>query len=298
MTGDTLKAWAQASRLPFFVATFIPLIIGWSMAVKTTGAVRPGRFLLVLLGSLIVHLITNLANDYFDHLVGTDAGESIGGSRVIQEGKISPRVMLKVIIGLYAIAFFIAYIIVFHFRLHLLAIPILFSAFSSYFYVAPPIRYGYHGLGELFVGINMGPIMVAGTYWVVAGTPALEPLLVSIPVGIMVASILYYQSLPDMRTDEASGKMTLAVRLGRKGAFRGLIIFCILIYASILSLILMGLLSPWALASIISVLLVVKLMRIVLRTDNWVLLDLHGKYVRMVYFISGLSIIAGIVLRD
>ncbi|NLT23358.1 MAG: prenyltransferase [Syntrophorhabdus sp.] len=298
MTGDTLKAWAQASRLPFFVATFIPLIIGWSMAVKTTGAVRPGRFLLVLLGSLIVHLITNLANDYFDHLVGTDAGESIGGSRVIQEGKISPRVMLKVIIGLYAIAFFIAYIIVFHFRLHLLAIPILFSAFSSYFYVAPPIRYGYHGLGELFVGINMGPIMVAGTYWVVAGTPALEPLLVSIPVGIMVASILYYQSLPDMRTDEASGKMTLAVRLGRKGAFRGLIIFFILIYASILSLILMGLLSPWALASIISVLLVVKLMRIVLRTDNWVLLDLHGKYVRMVYFISGLSIIAGIVLRD
>lgn len=76
MTGGTLKAWAQASRLPFFVATFIPLIIGWSMAVKTTGTARPGRFLLVLLGSLIVHLITNLANDYFDHLVGTDAGES------------------------------------------------------------------------------------------------------------------------------------------------------------------------------------------------------------------------------
>ncbi len=57
-------------------------------------------------------------------------------------------------------------------ELHLLAIPILFSAFSSYFYVAPPIRYGYHGLGELFVGINMGPVMVAGTYWVVAGAPA------------------------------------------------------------------------------------------------------------------------------
>ncbi|HNT43110.1 MAG TPA: prenyltransferase, partial [Syntrophorhabdaceae bacterium] len=223
MAGGTLKAWVQASRMPFFVATFIPLFIGWSMAVRATGAVRPGRFLIVLLGSLIVHLITNLANDYFDHLVGTDAGESIGGSRVIQEGKISPQVMLRVIIVLYVIAFFIAYIIVFHFGLHLLAIPILFSAFSSYFYVAPPIRYGYHGLGELFVGINMGPVMVAGTYWVVAGAPALEPLLVSIPVGIMVASILYYQSLPDMKTDEASGKMTLAVRLGRKGAFRGLI---------------------------------------------------------------------------
>lgn len=297
MAGGTLKAWVQASRMPFFVATFIPLIIGWSMAVRATGAVRPGRFLIVLLGSLIVHLITNLANDYFDHLLGTDAGESIGGSRVIQEGKISPQVMLRVIIALYVIAFFIAYIIVFHFGLHLLAIPILFSAFSSYFYVAPPIRYGYHGLGELFVGINMGPIMVAGTYWVVAGAPALEPLLVSIPVGIMVASILYYQSLPDMKTDEASGKMTLAVRLGRKGAFRGLIAFFVLIYASILWLILAGILSPWSLLSLMSLLLVIKLIRIVLRTDDWVLLDLHGKYVRMVYFVCGLSIIAGIVLR-
>ncbi len=297
MTGGTLKAWVQASRMPFFVATFIPLFIGWSTAVKATGDARPGRFLLVLLGSLIVHLITNLANDYFDHLVGTDAGESIGGSRVIQEGKISPRVMLRVIITLYLIAFFIAYVIVFHFGLHLLAIPILFSAFSSYFYVAPPIRYGYHGLGELFVGINMGPVMVAGTYWVVAGAPALEPLLVSIPVGIMVASILYYQSLPDMKTDRAAGKMTLAVRLGRKGAFRGLIVFFILIYGSILWLIVAGLLSPWALASLISLLLVIKLIRIVLGTDDWVLLDLHGKYVRMVYFICGLSIIAGIVLK-
>ena len=44
-----------------------------------------------------------------------------------------------------------------------LALPtILFAFFSSLFYVAPPIRYGYHGLGELFVAINMGPIMVDG----------------------------------------------------------------------------------------------------------------------------------------
>lgn len=297
MTGSALKAWVQASRAPFFVATFIPLFIGWSMAIKATGCASAGRFLLVLLGSLIVHLITNLANDYFDHVVGTDAGDSIGGSRVIQEGKISPSVMLRVIIALYIIAFFIAYVIVFQFGLYLLAIPILFSAFSSYFYVAPPIRYGYHGLGELFVGINMGPVMVAGTYWVVAGTPAVEPLLVSVPVGIMVASILYYQSLPDMRTDEGSGKMTLAVRLGRKGAFRGLITFFVLIYASILWLVFAGLLSPWALVSLISILLVTKLIRIILQTDDWVLLDLHGKYVRMVYFICGLSIIAGILLK-
>ncbi len=297
MKKAVLKAWIQASRAPFFVATFIPLFIGWSMAIKAAGTARPGRFLLVLFGSLIVHLITNLANDYFDHLLGADAGVSIGGSRVIQEGKISPKTMLRVIIALYVIAFIIAFIIIFGYRLHLLAIPIFFAAFSSLFYVAPPIRYGYHGLGELFVGINMGPVMVVGTYWVITGAPALAPLLVSIPVGFMVASILYYQSLPDMETDRASGKITLAVRLGRKGAFRVLIIFFVVIYGAIIALVLMGLVSPCALISLATIAIFVKLVRIVPRTEDPVLLDAYGRYVRIIYFISGLAIIAGIVFK-
>lgn len=295
MKRGTLNAWVQASRAPFFVATFVPLFIGWSMAFRETSALNAGRFLLVLFGSLIVHLITNLANDYFDHLVGTDAGESIGGSRVIQEGKISPRTMLRVIIALYIIAFTIASVIIFWFGLYLLAMPILFAAFSSYFYVAPPIRYGYHGLGEFFVGINMGPVMVAGTYWVLTGAPALAPLLVSIPVGLMVALILYYQSLPDMKTDEAAGKVTLAVRLGRKRAFGGLVAFFILIHANIVWLVLAGFLSPYSLFSLLTFIIFAKLIRIVRKTADWVLLDGYGSYVRMIYFICGLAMIAGTI---
>jgi len=294
MNKATVQAWLQASRLPFYVATFIPLFIGWVLAIKAGSPARPGRFLLVFLGSFMVHLLTNLADDYFDHLLGTDAGESIGGSRVIQEGKISPKTMLRVIIGLYIFAFVIAFVIVLGFKLYLLAIPILFAAFSSFFYVAPPIRYGYHGLGELFVGINMGPIMVVGTYWVIMGRPDWVPLLMSIPIGLMVASILYYQSLPDMKTDEAAGKFTLAVRLGKQGAFWGLILFFALIYLSIIMLIVYGLLSWLSLFFCVSIPLFIRLIRIVMRTDDWVLLDQYGKYVRIVYFINGISIIAGI----
>jgi O-acetyl-ADP-ribose deacetylase (regulator of RNase III) len=46
------------------------------------------------------------------------------------------------------------------------------SLFSSIFYTAPPIRYGYHGLGEVFAGLNMGPVMVLGTYWIMTGRPS------------------------------------------------------------------------------------------------------------------------------
>ncbi|MEN6621611.1 MAG: 1,4-dihydroxy-2-naphthoate octaprenyltransferase, partial [Smithella sp.] len=292
---DKIKAWIQASRIQFFIATFIPLFIGWFLAINNSGRIHTGRFMLVLVGSLIIHLITNLANDYFEHDTGTDAGESIGGSRVIQEGKIAPQTIWKVIIFLYIIAFIIAFIIIFNFRLYLLSIPVLFAAASSYFYVAPPVRYGYHGLGELFVGINMGPVMVTGTYWVITGHPDWIPLLISVPVGIMVSSILYYQSLPDMKTDYQAHKFTVAVRLGKKGAYYVLLLFFFLIYLSISMLIFTGLLSFWSVSFILSLPLIIKLNSIIKKTNDWVLLDQYGKYVRIIYFICGLAIIAGII---
>ena len=288
-----LKPWIQASRPPFYIATLIPLFIGLLMARDNGWHV--GRFLLILLGSFFVHLVTNLGNDYFDHVRGTDAGEAIGGSRVIQEGKISAGTLLRVIVLLYCLAFLVAFIIMFSFDLFVLFPLILFAAFSSFFYVAPPFRYGYYGLGEVFVGINMGPIMVVGTYWVIAGRFDWVPFYVSLPVGLMVASILYYQSLPDMKTDLVAGKHTLAVKLGKRGAYIGLILFWLLIYLAIIALIFAGILSWPALFFLVSIPVFVKMVTVVRNTEDWVLLDQHGKYVRILYGLSGLAIILGII---
>jgi len=247
-----------------------------------------------VLASFMVHLATNLANDYFDYLEGTDAGESIGGSRVIQEGKLTPGSLLRAITGLYGLACLIAFYLMVTLHLFIILPLVLFAFFSSLFYVAPPIRYGYRGLGEVFVGINMGPLMVVGTYWVIAGHPAWMPLYVSIPIGLMVASILYYQSLPDMLTDVEAGKHTLALKLGKRGAYLGLILFFVLIYASIMILLLFGFLSRIAMFSLFGIPLLFKLMARVRMTDNWVMLDQYGKYVRMIYFINGCAILGAL----
>jgi len=292
MKADRIRAWVQASRPPFFIATLVPLFIGWTLA---RGAeLHPGRFLLIVAACFMVHLATNLANDYFDHLKGTDSGESIGGSRVIQEGKLSLRALLRAIVVLYVLACLIALYLMISLNLFLILPFVLFAFFSSLFYVAPPVRYGYHGLGELFVGINMGPIMVVGTYWVIAGQPAWKSLYVSIPIGLMVASILYYQSLPDMATDSAAGKRTLALRLGRKGSIIGLVVFFFLIYASIMALVCLGILTRIAGLCLVGIPLFLKLLFIMKRTSDWLLLDRYGRYVRMLYFINGITIIAGL----
>lgn len=293
MDKEKIKAWVQASRPPFFIATLIPIVVGWLLA-RDYGW-HGERFFLVLIACFVVHFVTNIANDYFDYLQGTDSGEAIGGSRVIQQDKITPAQLGRAIILLYFIGFIISLYIVFGLRLYGLAPLILFAFFSSLFYVAPPIRYGYHGLGELFVSINMGPIMVVGTYWVIAGYPSLRALFVSIPVGLMVASILYYQSLPDMKTDGAAGKKTLAIRLGKQWAFFVLIIWLIVIYLTIIALVTGGLLTWLSLLSLLTVPILLKLIRIVGRTEDWVLLDQYGKYVRMLYFFHGIAIILGVL---
>lgn len=293
MNREILKAWVQASRPPFFIATLIPIAIGWLMA-KVYGW-NGGRFVLVLIACFVVHFVTNIANDYFDYIQGTDSGSAIGGSRVIQQDKITLTQLGWAIILLYFIGFIISLYIVFGLKLYGLAPLILFAFFSSLFYVAPPIRYGYHGLGELFVAINMGPIMVAGTYWVIAGHPSWNAFFVSIPIGLMVASILYYQSMPDMKTDEAVGKRTLAVRLGKQGAFFVLVLWLSIIYCAILALVAGGLLTWLSLLSLLTVPIFLKLIRIVRSIEDWVLLDQYGKYVRMLYFFNGISIILGVL---
>lgn len=285
--------WVQASRPPFYIATFIPLTMGFVLA-RNEGVWEPARFAIINLGAVLVHLATNVGNDYFDYAQGSDSGVAIGGSRVIQENKISPNILLISIILMYAGAAGVAVYLTSSLNIWDLWWLVSFAFLSSLFYVAPPIRYGYRGLGELMVGINMGPIIVLGSYWVMTGTPGVEAIWISIPAALMVAFILYYQSLPDMVTDEAAGKRTLAVRLGKKGAYNGIIIFGVAVYSAIIFEYLTGRYSAISLLSIISLPFLIKMVRIAKNTQDWVELDKHGNYVRMFYLINGIILIFAI----
>jgi 1,4-dihydroxy-2-naphthoate octaprenyltransferase len=292
MNGGSFKAWVQASRAPFFVATLIPLGLGASVSFSM-GEWNFGRWLLVLLASFMVHLATNLSNDYFDFFEGVDDGASIGGSRVIQEGKINPQQIKTAIICLYVISFFCGVWILWLSKVWELAILIIVAFASSLFYTAPPIRYGYYGLGEVFVGINMGPIMVVGTNAALAGHFTAKALWVSIPIGIMVAMILYYQSLSDIPEDRAVGKMTLAVRLGKPAAIWGVRAFAFASVMSIVTLVKIGVLGPIAIASVLTVLQGIKIDKMIRSTEDWKELHDRGSAVRSFYLINGMIVILG-----
>jgi 1,4-dihydroxy-2-naphthoate octaprenyltransferase len=271
----------------------IPLGLGGAVS-YSMGEWRLERWLLVLLASFLVHLATNLANDYFDYFEGVDDGDSIGGSRVIQEGKIAPKQIKTVIAALYVIALVCGVWIVWLSKVWGLAALMFFSFASSLFYTAPPIKYGYYGLGEVFVGINMGPVMVAGTSAALAGSFSSKAFWVSVPIGIMVALILYYQSLSDIDEDRAVGKMTLAVRLGKPTAIWGVRAFMAASIMSIVVLVQYGFLKPLALVSIVTVIQSLKIDAMIRSTEDWKGLHDKGSAVRFFYLLNGIIVIVAV----
>lgn len=292
---DKARAWYQASRPAFFVATFVPLTLGGVVA-SQSGSWNTVRWLVVLLGSFTVHLCTNLANDYYDYLSGADAGDSIGGSRVIQQGKITVAQLRNALIILYGIGFLCGAGLVWTSGAWWLAGLVCLAFFSSIFYTAPPIRYGYLGLGEVFVGVNMGPVMVVGTAAALSGEFLPRALWLSLPVGVMVAMILYYQSLPDMDADRAVGKMTVAVRLGKRRAAWGMRTFFTAALGTIVLLVALRIAHPAALLTLVSLPLAYKIDRMIHHTENWK--DLHDKGgpVRFFYLANGAILIVAVAV--
>ena len=205
-----VKAWWQALRPPFFIVDLIPVGLGGALAARDLGYWPWGIFAVVMVGCFCLHTVANIANDLFDYLEGVDTDETIGGTKVIQNGWISPRQICLTIIGLLLSTVLIGWWLIGHSGQEWLWGPVVFAVLSAVFYVAPPIRYGCRGYGELFVCLNMGFIMVMGSYAVMANGFSAQSLALALPVGLMVAGILYYQSLPEIETDLAAGKRTLA----------------------------------------------------------------------------------------
>ena len=298
-----VRAWWRACRPPFLIVDFIPVALGLALAVRQPGggllplAAWPWeRCLLVLLGCFCVHTIANIANDLFDYLLGVDTDGTIGGTGVIQSGAITPREITLAIFFLLAAGFLIACVLLAASRQFWLVPLLVFAAFSAVFYVAPPVRYGHRGFGELFVALNMGFLMVCGTHAVLAGTFSPRSLAFGLPVGLMVAGILYFQSLPEIETDAMTDKRTLAVHLGKQRAKLIFDIWWPVVWVIMLNLWASGLVG-WPVAlGLLTIPLYVRASRLLhaaRSSEDWLALDGHGGLVRKLYLLNGIALVAG-----
>lgn len=231
--------WAlfvNATRLPFLTATVVPVLIGSAVA-WLDGALNLWLAGLTLLGAAFFHLGTNVMNDYFDHTSGADEANLTptpfaGGSRLIQRGLVEAGSLRRLAWGLYIAGTLIGVLLVALRGLELAWFG-LAGFLLGYLYTAPPIRLVHRGLGELAVGLGFGPVVVLGSYWVQAQRWSNEALMASVPVGLLIAAVLYINEIPDRFWDERVGKRTLITRISHAAAVSG---YALLMGASYLAI--------------------------------------------------------------
>jgi 1,4-dihydroxy-2-naphthoate polyprenyltransferase len=214
----------RATRLPFLTATFVPVLLGIAVAGWANGF-NWWVALLTLVGGACIHLGLNVANDVFDTTSGADAAnvnptQFSGGSRVVHYGLLSLRAIALMSFGFYAAGIAIGLVLAATRGWDLLWLGVA-GVILSLFYTAPPLKLVHRGLGEIVVALGFGPIMTLGAYFVQAREYDLEPLLASIPVGILIALVLYVNEVPDRPADAAAGKRTLPVRLSKDVVVNG-----------------------------------------------------------------------------
>lgn len=223
--------WLRAVRYKSFTASVIPITIASSFALIDR-SFEPWLFVLMVLASVACHAGANLANDYFDHVKGIDNAESLGPSKVIQLGMLTPDEVKRGMFVAFVIATALGLVIVAAAGWPVLLLALL-SLAAAFFYTGGPKPLGYIALGEVTVFVFMGPVMIGGAYFVHTRTVTWPVVLVSLAIGALVANILHANNIRDIEPDRRAGKMTLATLLGRRGANIEYLILTILTYLPI-----------------------------------------------------------------
>ena len=252
--------WMVIMRLPFLSATFVPIFAGAAVTSMLGQDVSWGWLLLTLLAGSLLHIGTNTSNDYFDHISGTDARNYNysnkglnGGSRSIQMGLISPKGILTVAIIAFTLSAVVGIPLIIKSGLSILWLGLI-GFFSGLFYTAPPFKFSSRkGMGELLIGLNFGPLMVAGSALVQTGQLLPEAFLAGIPIGFLIAAVVYMNEFPDYDSDKATGKNTLIVVFGPEKARAGYVALVASAFASIVILAFNGTVPMLSLIALLAV---------------------------------------------
>jgi 1,4-dihydroxy-2-naphthoate octaprenyltransferase len=182
-------------------------------------------FILAILTTIGLQVLSNFANDYGDGVKGTDNEDRIGPERALQSGTISPKQMLNAIIITAIITIIFALLLIYvSFGKENLGYSILFlvlgiaSIAAAIKYTMGKNAYGYSGFGDVFVFLFFGILSVCGSYFLYTKYFDYATLLPAASIGLLSAGVLNLNNMRDRESDEKSNKNTLVVKMGNTSA--------------------------------------------------------------------------------
>ena len=297
-----LKSYIVAFRLRTLPLALSSVLMANFIALYHGVYIQPVG-VLALVTTLLLQILSNVANDYGDATNGADDENRIGPERMVSSGKISAREMklVVVLLAILSLVSGIALIYVGNFKMMSLKAWGLFALglgaiAAAIKYTSGKNPYGYRGLGDLFVFLFFGLTGVLGTYFLHTGTFDAWLLLPASVVGFLSTGVLNLNNLRDAENDALTGKHTLVVKFGSRFGKR---YHAFLIVGAIVLMVVYGLFqfqNYWRWLFVLPCLMLVKDLVAVLKNSEPKLLDPYLKKLAIATFLLVLLSGVGLLL--
>lgn len=253
---DTLTRWLVISRACVFSMTLTSGVIGVLLAAGIGAFAEDTLFkaflaLLCVIGLVTAHATNNLVNDWTDVRRGVDTEDyprSQYSTHPVLGGLTTPDALLKVALALTlldgVIMLYLAAVsgpLVIAFAVAGLLLSLGYTAFLKRW-----------ALGELTALVVWGPLMIGGTVYAISGTLTTNVLLLTLPYGLVVASVLIGKHIDKIENDRPVGVYSVPVLLGQPRALWLNKATFVLFYALIAGLVLGGVAGPWLLVTLLA----------------------------------------------
>lgn len=249
---DGIQVWWRLLRPHTLTASFIPVFVGTMAAYMMQKELHIFLFIAMLLATLLIQAATNMFNEYYDYVRGLDTEKSVGISGTIVRDGIEPKIVLKIALIFFGIAILLGLIIAIATSWTIALIGAL-SMLVGYLYTGGPYPIAYTPLGEITSGLLMGTVIIGISYYIQTGEVTSEIILISIPIAILIGTIMLANNIRDLDNDKANGRKTVAILLGHEGAIKLFASLFIITYLWTLVLIISGILPIWSLLVFLSI---------------------------------------------
>ena len=235
-----MRRWILGARPRTLPAAVVPVLVG--TAVAAGSGIVWWRAAAAFVVALALQVATNYANDLSDGIRGTDGEQRVGPVRLVGSGLASlaeVRLAMLVAFAVAAVAGLALAVVVTPWLLVVGAASIV----AGWLYTGGPRPYGYLGLGEVFVFTFFGLVATVGSAYVHQREVPVVAWPAAVAVGLLACALLAVNNLRDRLGDEASGKRTLAVRLGDQ---RTRLLYVVLLGGALVMGALCAVTRPWA----------------------------------------------------
>lgn len=199
--------WWNAFRPWTLHGAVVPVLIGGFIAFRyiDVDAAAIAIFILTVIAGCLLQSAANLLNTYGDYKKGTDTVENETRSPELVTGVLRPRDVKLMGLACLGLTCLIGIVFIFYIGWKILIFGALAMAGAGLYTAV----YKYHAMGQLNIFVMMGVLMPLGTYFVLTGELAWEPIIIGLPNAFLITGVLGGNEMRDYYDDKAANVGTL-----------------------------------------------------------------------------------------